>query len=155
VGFGVMLYLVYKGLIETRGRKYRQASDRIFERSILMNLAWLLGSYLVPPQMALMLLPFYVLVPQIPLALIYLEGIFNILIIPLYAYTVISLHMDARTAGSPAEWSAAIRQLTWLVISIYTIYPKHTTAITNRFIKALRRTKRPSQKKQHAQANGT
>ena len=154
VGFGVMLYLVYKGLIETRGRKYRQASDRIFERSILMNLAWLLGSYLVPPQMALMLLPFYVLVPQIPLALIYLEGIFNILIIPLYAYTVISLHMDARTAGSPAEWSAAIRQLIWLIIFIYIIYPKQTTNIACRFLNALRQPKHTTPMKQ-AQTNGT
>jgi len=154
VGFGVMLYLVYKGLIETRGRKYRQASDRIFERSMLMNLAWLLGSYIVPPQMALMLLPFYVLVPQIPLALIYLEGIFNVLIIPLYAYTVISLHMDARTAASPAQWSAAIRQLIWLIIFIYIIYPKQTTNIACRFLNALRQPKHTTPMKQ-AQTNGT
>jgi uncharacterized membrane protein len=143
VGFGVMFYLVYKGLVETKRKKYLQASDRIFERCILMNLAWLIGAYIVPPQMALMLLPFYVLVPQIPLALIYLEGVFNVLIIPLYAYTVISLHMDARTAASPAQWSAAIRQLIWLIIFIYIIYPKQMTTIASRFLNALRQPKHP------------
>ena len=137
VGFAVMLYLVYKGLVETSRKKYPNVSDRIFQRSILMSLAWLLGSFIVPPQMALMLLPFYVLVPQVPLVLIYLEGIFNILIIPLYQYTVISLHMDARTAASPAQWSAATRQAIWLLIFIHLIYRKQTTALANRLLKAL------------------
>jgi uncharacterized membrane protein len=155
VGFGVMLFLVYKGLIETRRKKYDQASDRIFERAILMNLAWLIGSYIVPPQMALIALPFYVLVPQIPLALIYLEGIFNILIIPLYQYTVISLHMDARTAASPAQWSAATRQAIWLVIFIYLIYPKQTTNFANRFLKALRQPKHRSLTKEEFKLTST
>ena len=150
VGFGIMLYLVYKGLIETNKKKYHQASDRIFERAILMNLAWLIGAYIVPPQMALMLLPFYVLVPQVPLALIYLEGIFNVLIIPLYQYTVISLHMDARTAASPAQWSAAIRQAIWLLIFIYLIYPKQTTNLANRLLRALKQPKPPTLTKQRA-----
>jgi hypothetical protein len=70
-----------------------------------------------------------------------LEEIFNILIIPLYQYTVISLHIDARTAASPAQWSAAIRQAIWLVIFIYLIYPKQTTTFANRFLKALRQPK--------------
>jgi hypothetical protein len=137
VGFGVMLYLVYKGLIETKRKRYDQATDRIFERALLMNLAWLIGAYIVPPQMGLMVLPFYVLVPQVPLALIYLEGVFNILIIPLYQYTVISLHMDARTAASPAQWAAAIRQAIWFIIFIYIIYPKQITAFATRFRRVL------------------
>lgn len=147
VGFGIMLYLVYKGLIETKVKKYHQASDRIFERSILMNLAWLLGSWVVPPQMALIALPFYVLIPQIPLALIYLEGIFNILIIPLYIYAVVSLHMDPSIAASPASWSAAARQVIWVVLFVYMIYPKQTTAFANRFLKARGRPNRASQQR--------
>jgi hypothetical protein len=138
VGFGIMLYLVYKGLIETKRKRYDKASDRIFERGILMNLAWLLGSYLVPPQMALILLPFYAFVPQIPLALIYLEGIFNILIIPLYNYGAIALHLDVDSLWSPASpalWFAATRQLVWLFFFIYLLYPKQTTAFANRLLK--------------------
>jgi len=135
VGLGIMLCLIYVGLKVTKERRYRQASDRIFERATLMNLAWLLGSYLVPPQMALILLPFYALMPQIPLALIYLEGIFNILIIPLWNYAVISLHMDPSIATSPAQWSAAARQAIWLTIYIYLIYPKQTTAFLRRLRK--------------------
>jgi uncharacterized membrane protein len=137
VGLGIMLYLVYNGLIQTKRKQYRQASDRIFERSLLMNLAWLLGSWVVPPQMALIALPFYVLVPQIPLALIYLEEIFNILIIPLYTYTGLHLATISGTVASSAAWSAAIRQVIWLVFFIYLTYPQQTTAFA-RFWKVRR-----------------
>ncbi len=118
----VMLYLVYKGLAETSTRHYASQDDRILERSLLMNLAWLIGSYVVPPQMALMLLPLLVLVPVAPLWMFYLSEIFNALIIVLWFTPQLNLG-NPLIASSPVQALSALRQLIWFIFFLMILYP--------------------------------
>jgi len=90
-----------------------------------MNIAWLLGSYVVTPQMALILLPFYVLIPTISLPIIYLAEIMNALIIVLWFSSSLNLG-NPLAPTSPVQWFAAGRQIVWLVLFIKTIYPVQT-----------------------------
>ncbi len=119
----VMLYLVYKGLAETSTRQYPSQEDRILERSLLMSLAWLIGNYVVPPQMALMLLPLLVLVPVAPLWMFYLAEIFNALIIVLWFTPQLNLG-NPLIANSPVQAFSAFRQLIWFVFFLMILYPQ-------------------------------
>ncbi len=119
----VMLYLVYKGLSETSTRQYPSQEDRILERSLLMSLAWLIGNYVVPPQMALMLLPLLVLVPVAPLWMFYLAEIFNALIIVLWFTPQLNLG-NPLIANSPVQAFSAFRQLIWFVFFLMILYPQ-------------------------------
>ena len=125
VGFAVLIYLVYKGLIETSKKNYRTMAERIVERSWLMSIAWLVGSYVVTPQMALMLLPFFVLIPLIPLALVYLADTLNALII-VFWFNEMEAGRNPIAPDNPIQMLAAARQLLWLGFFVYCIYPKKT-----------------------------
>lgn len=125
LALGVLLYLVYKGVTGTLRKQYKDRSTRVIERSFLMNIAWLLGNYVVTPQMALMLLPFYVFIPTISLPLIYLAEIMNALIIVLWFSSPLNLG-NPLSPVSPVQWFAAGRQLIWLGLFIKTIYPMQT-----------------------------
>ncbi len=87
-----------------------------------MSVAWLFGNYVVTPQMALILLPFFVLLPAIPLAAIYTAEIFNALIIVLWFTPELNLG-NPLIASSPVQWFAAARQFIWLGLFIYMLYP--------------------------------
>ena len=119
----VFLYLVYKGLIETSKKEYVSQSQRVLERSFLMNLAWLIGSYVVTPQMALMLLPFMVLLPLIAPSLFYLADALNALIIVMWFTPQLNFG-NPLIASSPVQAVSAARQLLWLSFFLYCIYPK-------------------------------
>jgi len=118
----VLLYLVYKGIAGTSNKAYPSQASRILERSFLMNLAWLVSSYVCPPQMALMLLPFLVLMPLAPLWLFYLAEIFNALIIVLWFTPQLNLG-NPLVASSPVQLFSAMRQLIWLLFFLRVLYP--------------------------------
>jgi uncharacterized membrane protein len=125
VGLAILLYLVYKGVTGTLKKQYKDRPTRLIERSFLMNVAWLVGSYVVTPQMALMLLPFYVLIPTISLSVIYFAEIMNTLIIVLWFTTSLSLG-NPISPFSPVQWLAAGRQLVWLGLFVKIAYPTLT-----------------------------
>lgn len=118
----VLLYLVYKGIAGTSKRDYPSQASRILERSFLMCLAWLIGSYVCPPQMALMILPFLVLMPLAPLWLFYLAEIFNALIIVLWFTPQLNFG-NPLVASSPVQAISAMRQLIWLILFLRVLYP--------------------------------
>jgi len=119
----VVLYLVYKGIAGTSKRDYPSQASRILERSFLMSLAWLIGSYVCPPQMALMILPFLVLMPLAPLWLLYVAEIFNALIIVLWFTPQLNLG-NPLVASSPVQTFSAMRQLIWLLFFLRVLYPR-------------------------------
>ncbi len=123
VGFAVFLYLIYKGLIVTSKKKYESMAKRVVERSWLMSIAWLLGSYVVTPQMALMLLPFFVLIPLVPLPLVYLADTLNALII-VFWFNEMNAGRNPLASDNPIQIIATARQLLWLSFFIYCLYPK-------------------------------
>jgi hypothetical protein len=118
----VLLYLVYKGIVGTIKKTYPSQASRIIERSFLMSLAWLIGSYVCPPQMALMLLPFLVLMPLAPLWLFYLAEISNALIIVLWFTPQLNLG-NPLVASSPVQALSAIRQFIWFIFFLRVLYP--------------------------------
>ena len=126
----VLLYLVYKGLAETRKRDYPSQAPRILERCFLMSLAWLISSYVCPPQMALMILPFLVLMPLAPLWLFYLAEIFNALIIVLWFTPQLNFG-NPLVASSPVQAFSAIRQLIWFLFFLRVLYPEKLRAWTD------------------------
>ncbi len=121
VGLAALLYLVYKGLIETGKKPYESQAERLMERCWLMSIAWLFGSYVVTPQMALMLLPFYTLIPTVPLLPAYVADVLNALIIVLW-FTSLAYTVDPLSPSSPIQYIAVSRQLIWLGMFIYCIY---------------------------------
>ncbi|MFH0849106.1 MAG: glycosyltransferase 87 family protein [archaeon] len=133
----VMLYLVYKGLTETSTKIYESQGSRILERSLLMSLAWLVGSYVVPPQMALMLLPFMVLVPVAPLWMFYLAEIFNSLIIVLWFTPQLNLG-NPLVASSPVQVISGLRQLIWFTFFLMIIYPGKLRSYTHGLLERIR-----------------
>ena len=126
----VIIYLVYKGLSDTSTRKYESQNDRVLERSLLMSLAWLVGNYVVPPQMALMLLPFMVLVPIAPLWMFYLAEIFNALIIVLWFTPQLNFG-NPLVASSPVQAISALRQLIWFMFFLIALYPNKLKGYTS------------------------
>ena len=118
----VLLYLVYKGIGGTLRKPYDSQASRIIERSFLMCLAWLIGSYVCPPQMALMILPYLVLMPLAPLWLLYLAEIFNALIIVLWFTPQLNFG-NPLIASSPVQAFSAMRQLIWLIFFLRVLYP--------------------------------
>jgi len=118
----VLLYLIYKGIAGTIKKNYDSQSSRILERSFLMSLAWLISSYVCPPQMALMILPFLVLMPLAPLWLFYLAEVFNALIIVLWFTPQLNLG-NPLVASSPVQAFSAMRQLRWLLFFLMVLYP--------------------------------
>jgi hypothetical protein len=133
----VMLYLVYKGLAETSTKSYESQGSRILERSLLMSLAWLVGNYVVPPQMALMLLPFMVLVPVAPLWMFYLAEIFNSLIIVLWFTPQLNLG-NPLVASSPVQAISGLRQLVWFAFFLMIIYPDKLRSYTHGLLERIR-----------------
>ena len=136
VGLVVLLYLVYRGLAGTLKKHYETESARVIERSFLMNIAWLFGNYVVTPQMALMLLPFYVFIPTISLPVIYAAEIMNALIIALWFTPELNLG-NPLISSSPVQWFAAGRQLIWLGLFIQILYPTQTARLFDRLMKRL------------------
>jgi hypothetical protein len=136
LALAVLLYLVYKGVTGTFRKQYKDRPTRLIERSFLMNIAWLVGNYVVTPQMGLMLLPFYVLIPSISLPIIYVAEIMNALIIVLWFSSPLNLG-NPTSPASPVQWFAAGRQLIWLGLFIKTIYPTQTRAILRGFMRRL------------------
>jgi uncharacterized membrane protein len=136
VGLVVLLYLVYRGLAGTSKKQYETESARVIERSFLMNVAWLFGNYVVTPQMALMLLPFYVFIPTISLPVVYAVEIMNALIIALWFTPELNLG-NPLISTSPVQWLAAGRQLIWLGLFIQILYPTQTTKLFDRLMKRL------------------
>ena len=136
LALAVLLYLVYKGVTGTFRKQFKDRPTRLIERSFLMNIAWLVGSYVVTPQMGLMLLPFYVLIPSISLPIIYVAEIMNALIIVLWFSSPLNLG-NPTSPASPVQWLAAGRQLIWLGLFIKTICPTQTRAILRGFMRRL------------------
>jgi uncharacterized membrane protein len=132
----VLIYLVYKALLETSKKTYSSKTERVIERSFLMNLAWLFGSYVVTPQMALMLIPFYVLISFLPSALIYLSEVLNALIIVLWFTPELNFG-NPLIALSPVQWIAASRQIIWLSFFIYTIFKEKTRLFMEKLLKRI------------------
>ncbi len=136
VGLVVLLYLVYKGLSGTFKKQYDNQATRIIERSFLMNIAWVFGNYVVTPQMALILLPFYVLIPTISLPVVYVAEIMNALIIALWFTPELNLG-NPLISTSPVQWFAAARQLIWLGLFIQILYPNQTRRLFDRLMRRL------------------
>jgi len=136
VALGVLIYLVYKALLETSKKNYNSKSERVIERSFLMNLAWLFGNYVVTPQMALMLLPFYALTSFLPTTLIYLSEVLNALIIVLWFTPELNLG-NPLIASSPVQWIAASRQIIWLSFFIYIIFREKTKLLIKKLFKRI------------------
>lgn len=123
VALAVLVYLLYKGLLESSKRSYPSRDGRVIHRGFLASVAWLFGNYVVTPQMALILLPFYVLIPMIPVAAIYTAEILNALIIVLWFTPELNLG-NPLVRSSPVQWAAALRQIIWLSLYVYTLYPE-------------------------------
>jgi len=121
VSLALLLYVVYKVMAETH-RSSASSNEKLLTRSFLLSLAWLLCSYIVTPQMALMLLPFYVLIPTIPLFAAYSSDILNSLILALW-FTEMNMGNNPLATDNPAQWVALARQLIWLVLILNGLYP--------------------------------
>jgi uncharacterized membrane protein len=128
----VVLYLVYKGLAGTARKSYEDTSARLVERAFLVNIAWLVGNYIVTPQMALMLLPFYALIPSVSLLVIYLAEVMNALVIVLWFTPGLSFG-NPLSPASPVQWLALGRQLVWLGLFIHILYPEKGRRIARLF----------------------
>ena len=135
-GLAVLLYLVYKGLIQTSKKLYESQAERLIERCWLMSIAWLFGSYVATPQMALMLLPFYTLIPTIPLLPAYIADVLNALIIVLW-FTSTAIIGDPVSPNSPVQYIAATRQLIWLGMFIYCLYKIQITGLAKTLFKRI------------------
>ncbi len=133
VGLAVLIYLVYKGLSTSSKREYGSLSERVITRGFLMYVAWLFGNYVVTPQMALILLPFYVLIPSIPLAAIFTAEIFNALIIVLWFSPQFNFG-NPLISTSPVQWFAAARQFIWLGLFTFIIYPEKMREWTSKLL---------------------
>ncbi len=137
VGFAVLLYLVYKIMIETRHREL-PGEQRLVVRSFLLSLAWLLGSYIVTPQMALILLPFYVLIPTIPLMGAYASDTLNALIMAFW-FTEMNAGRNPIAPDNPIQWIALARQLIWLALLVQFLYPSKISRWVRQLVKPLNR----------------
>jgi len=135
-GLAVLLYLVYKGLIQTSKKLYESQAERLIERCWLMSVAWLFGSYVATPQMALMLLPFYTLIPTIPLLPAYIADVLNALIIVLW-FISSAVIGDPLSPNSPIQYIAASRQLIWLGMFIYCLYKIQITSLAKTLFKRI------------------
>lgn len=133
----VTAYLVYKGLIETAKRPYPSRAAKVIERSFLMASAWLLGSYVVTPQMALFLIPFFVLIPSLPLAIAYLGDIFNALII-VFWFTLQGWKIDPLAPTSITQIFSLLRQAVWFSLFLYVLFPDHFRAAFSGLLERIR-----------------
>jgi hypothetical protein len=124
----VVAYLAYKGLAETAKRPYPSKAARVIERSFLMASAWLLGSYVVTPQMALFLLPFFALMPGLPLAAAYLGDVFNALIIAFW-FTLQGWKVDPLAPASITQIFSLLRQAVWFSLLLYALFPGRLRAV--------------------------
>ena len=137
LGFAVFLYLVYKIMIATRHHEM-SSNQRLLVRSFLLSLAWLLGSYIVTPQMALLLLPFYVLIPAVPLLGAYASDTLNALIM-VFWFTEMNAGRNPIAPDNPIQWIALARQLIWLALLIQLLYPSKVSRWVKQLISPLNR----------------
>jgi uncharacterized membrane protein len=121
VGFAVLLYIVYKVMQETHHWNV-SSNEKLLTRSFLLSLGWLLGSYIVTPQMALILLPFYVLIPAVPLLAAYASDTLNALIM-VFWFGEMGAGSNPLAPDNPVQWIALTRQLIWLGLLIQRLYP--------------------------------
>lgn len=121
VGLTVLAYLVYKVMAESHHREI-PSHEKLLVRCYLLSLAWLLGSYIVTPQMALILLPFYVLLPTVPILAAYASDTLNALII-VFWFTEMNLGRNPIAPDNPVQWIALGRQLIWLGLLVQGLYP--------------------------------
>jgi uncharacterized membrane protein len=84
---------------------------------LAVTLAFMLSSYKVPPQYALMLLPFLTLLPIAEPPLFYTSELFNVLLILMFFSPIFS-GGDALVASSPVQWVNLIRQGIWAVLLV-------------------------------------
>jgi uncharacterized membrane protein len=120
-GLAVFLYIAYKAMMETRKRAIA-ADQKLLVRSFLLTLAWLLGSYIVTPQMALILLPFFVLMPTVPILAAYVSDTLNALIM-VFWFAEMNAGRNPIAADNPVQWIALSRQLIWLGLLVQHLYP--------------------------------
>lgn len=120
-GLAVFLYIAYKTMMETRNRAI-SSDQKLLVRSFLLSLGWLLGSYIVTPQMALILLPFYVLIPTVPILAAYLSDTLNALIM-VFWFVEMNAGRNPIAPDNPIQWIALGRQLIWLGLLVQHLYP--------------------------------
>lgn len=121
VSFALILYMVYKVMAETRDWKVSN-NEKLLTRSFVLSLGWLLGSYIVTPQMALILLPFYVLIPAVPLLAAYASDTLNALIM-VFWFTEMNAGRNPIALDNPIQWIALARQLIWLGLLVQSLFP--------------------------------
>lgn len=121
VGLAVLLYIVYKVIMKTHHWQAPR-NEKLLTLSFLLSFAWLLGSYEVTPQMALILLPFYVLIPTVPLLAAYASDTLSALII-VFWFTEVGAGANPLARDNPVQWIALGRQLIWLGLLTEGLYP--------------------------------
>jgi len=121
VGLAVLLYIMYKVMVETHNRGI-SSEERLLTRCFLLSLGWLLGSYIVTPQMALILLPFYVLIPSVPLLAAYAADTLNALIM-VFWFAEMGAGRNPTAMDNPIQWIALARQIIWLGLLVQGLYP--------------------------------
>lgn len=121
VSLALLLYVVYKVMAETHHWDVSN-NEKLLTRSFLLSLGWLLGSYIVTPQMALILLPFYVLIPTIPLLAAYASDTLNALIM-VFWFTEMNAGRNPIAPDNPIQWIALARQLIWLGLLVQSLFP--------------------------------
>lgn len=120
-GLGVLLYIMYKVMAETH-RRDGSSDEKLLTRCFLLSLGWLLGSYIVTPQMALILLPFYVLIPTVPLLAAYASDTLNALIM-VFWFAEMGAGRNPIALDNPIQWIALARQIIWLGLLVQGLYP--------------------------------
>jgi uncharacterized membrane protein len=136
VGLAVLLYVVYKVMAQTM-KDQSSSNDLLLKRCLLLNLGWLLGSYIVTPQMALIVLPFYVLVPTIPIVAAYAADTLNAMIIVLW-FVVMNAGGNPLAADNPIQWIALGRQLIWFGLLVHGLYPRLTDRLVRKLLMPIR-----------------
>jgi len=121
VGLVVLLYIMYKVVVETHDRDI-SSEERLLTRCFLLSLGWLLGSYIVTPQMALILLPFYALIPSVPLLAAYAADTLNALIM-VFWFGEMGAGRNPVAMDNPIQWIALARQIIWLGLLVQGLYP--------------------------------
>jgi hypothetical protein len=84
---------------------------------LAFTLAFMISSYKVPPQYALMLLPLLTLMPVVELPLFYLSDFFNVMII-LMLFSSFFAGENCFGAASPVQWVNVLRQGMWAIFLI-------------------------------------
>jgi uncharacterized membrane protein len=95
----------------------------LLEKCWALTLGFVFTNFKVPPQYALLLLPYFVLIPKIPLQAFYIPELLNWLIIVFWFNPQFNFG-NPLSPYSPVQAISALRQFIWFIFFIWILYPE-------------------------------